>query len=634
MNIDNLKKAARIDKKIVYRKLKNKLTNKLLDKLYRMRDGKLSTYSYDYISYFKIDYSKSLDIISLFEIELDDNEFESFSLQCLEHKHKILSDTLVSVDSNTDFSSHQKRFNPKLIPFSTQCYNRISDDYKLFDWQKDYNSDYNWDFKWFKDINYGNSSGNDIKIPWEIGRLQHLPIIAIEYLRTDSPILLNEIRNQIFDFMASNPPNFGVQWMTSMDIGIRLVNLIFTLFTLRIKGEIFDKNETEFIDSYLFNHYLHIKENIEYSEGMRGNHYLSNLCSIIIYISFTEDNEGKNALLNKYKRLLEIELDYQFNEDGTNFEGSTRYHIFTHQMLITVDLILKNYGLGQLSSEKMNSIANFSLELLSYEFPPQVGDNDSGYYWKVLDSEHYTYNTIKRLLNKTYIYTNIDNYNDFGYIRKKYDKYDLIFQCGKLGQNGKGGHNHNDNLSYQLYIDKQPFIVDIGSFCYTSDFDERNKYRSTRSHNVLLVSNIEQNELSNSRNDDMFWIDTDNSNARLELNEKDKVSGSIDYGGKTYTRSIDTYSELIIINDIYNNKITKVMSLYLHPDINIESVENNVYKLWNEKNTVYFEAKEVKISIEKYNFSPKYGVKLESFKIVITSTNNIITHKFRLSLEN
>lgn len=634
MNIDNFKKAARIDKKIVYRKLKNKLTNKLLDKLYRMRDGKLSTYSYDYISYFKIDYSKSLDIISLFEIELDNNEFESFSLQCLEHKHKILSDTLVSVDSNTDFSTHQNKFNPKLIPFSTQCYNRISDDYILFDWQKDYNSDYNWDFKWFKDINYGNSSGNDIKVPWEIGRLQHLPILAIEYLRTDSPILLNEIRNQIFDFMASNPPNFGVQWMTSMDIGIRLVNLMFTLFTLRSKGQIFDKNEIEFIDSYLFDHYLHIKENIEYSEGMRGNHYLSNLCSIIIYISFTEDNEGKNALLNKYKRLLEIELDYQFNEDGTNFEGSTRYHIFTHQMLITVDVILKNYGLGQLSSEKMNSIANFSLELLSYEFPPQVGDNDSGFYWKVLGSEHYTYNTVKRLINKNYLYSNNDNYNDFGYIRKKYDKYDLIFQCGKLGQNGKGGHNHNDNLSYQLYIDKLPFIVDIGSFCYTSDFEERNKYRSTRSHNVLLVSNIEQNELSNSRNDDMFWIDTNNSNAILELNEKDKVSGSIDYGGKTYTRNIDTNSELIIITDIYDNKITKEISLYLHPDINIESVENNVYKLWNEKNTIYFEANEVKISIEKYHFSPQYGVKLDSTKIVLTSTNNNITHKFRVSLES
>lgn len=634
MNIDNLKKAARIDKKIVYRKLKSKLTNNLLDKLYRMRDGKVSTYSYDYISYFRIDYSKPLDIIDLFGIEVNANDFEFFSNQCLGHNHRVLSESLVSINSITSYSTLQNNLNPKLIPFSTQCFNKIIDGYKLIDWQKDYNSSYNWEFKWFKDIKFGNNSGNDIKVPWEIGRLQHLPMLAIEFEKTKSEQLLFEIRNQIFDFMASNPPNFGVQWMTSMDIGIRLVNIIFTLFTINRKKQLFGRNELELIDSYLFDHYLHIKENIEYSEGMRGNHYLSNICSLIIYISFIDDNEAKDLLLGKYKRLLEQELEFQFNDDGTNFEGSTRYHIFTNQMIITVDMILKKYSLGQLPKVKMNNIASFTLELLEYEFPPQIGDNDSGFYWKVLDSEKYTYDSIKKLIEKHYEVEVKHNYNKFGYIRRKFDKFNLIFKCGKLGQKGKGGHDHNDNLSYQLYLEKQPFIVDIGSYCYTSNYEQRNKYRSTRSHNALWIEGIEQNEFSNSRNDDMFWLDTNKSKPELEINEKNKLSGIIEYGGKPYNRSIEINSKEILINDYYNSKITKQINLYLFPNIKVEHVENNVYKLWNEKNTIFLETDAAKISIDKYEFSPQYGIKLQSSKVVLSSSNSVITHKLRVSLES
>ncbi len=636
MNIDNLKKAARIDHKIVYRKLKNKLTNNLLDKLYRMRDKKVSTYSYDYISYFRVDYTKSLNIKELLDIKLDQSEIELFSQQCLEHNFRVLSDKFVSINSTKDYTSLQNKFNPKLIPFSTQCFNKISDEYKLIDWQKDYNSNYNWEFKWFKDIKYGNNSRNDIKVPWEIGRLQHLPLLAIESIREESDQLLLEIKNQIFDFMASNPPNFGVQWMTSMDIGIRLVNLLFTLFTLnrKEKDQFFDKNELELIDSYLFDHYLHIKENIEYSEGMRGNHYLSNLCSLIIYVSFTEENDGKNALLSKYLKLIEIELDYQFHDEGTNFEGSTRYHIFTHQMLLTVDLILKKYGIGQLTSNKMNRIAGFTLSLFEYEFPPQIGDNDSGFYWKVLDSEKLTYNSLKSIINKSYDAHNIINYNEFGYVQNKYDKYDVIFKCGKLGQKGKGGHDHNDNLSYQLYMDKYPFIVDIGSFCYTSNFKERNIYRSTRSHNALWIEGIEQNVFSELRNDDMFWLDTDKSKPEIIINEANRLSGTIEYGGKPYTRDIELNSDEIVITDNYNSKLVKYINLYLYPDIKIEHVENNVYKLWNEKKMVYLDAASSELIIDKYDFSPSYGVKLRSTRIVLSSRNDKIIHKFRVSIES
>ncbi len=634
MNLDNIKKITRINKKIVFHKLKNKLTNKLIDKLYRIRDRKISTYSFDYISFFRIDYSKAFDIKELLEVDCNKYDLDSFTKQCIEHRFKILSDSFVFINSDKSYRTLQDRFYPKLVPFSTKCYNVISDDYKLIDWQRDYNSDFNWKYDWYKDISYGNNSGNDIKVPWEIGRLQHLPMLALSFRESNSDIIIKEIKNQIFDFIASNPPNFGVQWMTSMDIGIRLVNLLFTLVNINNLNNYFNPTELELIDSYLYDHYLHIKENIEFSEGMRGNHYLSNLCSLIIYISFTEDNTGKKVLLNKYINLLEKELSFQFYSDGTNFEGSTRYHIFTSQMLVTVDLILRNFRLGNLSSNIMNNITSFTSELLEFDFPPQIGDNDSGFYWSIINSELLTFKSLKSIINKYYIVSCVHNYHDSGYIRKKYDNFDLFFKCGKLGQNRKGGHDHNDNLSYLLYYNMEPFVVDIGSYCYTSNFKERNKFRSTLSHNTLWIDGIEQNEFSEKINEDMFWMDTDKSNPRIIINEKREVKGEIEYGGKQYTRHIIYDSTEILITDIYDNKLEKKINIYLAPNIKVEAVENNVYKLWNDNNCIYLDAMDTIVNIEDNDFSPQYGVKTKSKKIILSSRKDIITHKYRDTIES
>jgi hypothetical protein len=132
----------------------------------------------------------------------------------------------------------------------------------------------------------------------------------------------------------------------------------------------------------------------------------------------------------------------------------------------------------------------------------------------------------------------------------------------------------------------------------------------------------------------MFWLDTDKSKPEIITNETNRLTGIIEYGGKQYTRNIELYSDEIVITDNYNSKLEKYINLYLYPDINIEHVENNVYKLWNEKKMVYLDAESSELIIDKYEFSPSYGVKLQSTKIVLSSKNNKITHKFRVSIES
>jgi hypothetical protein len=73
----------------------------------------------------------------------------------------------------------------------------------------------------------------------------------------------------------------------------------------------------------------------------------------------------------------------------------------------------------------------------------------------------------------------------------------VVARCGDVGQNGNGGHAHNDLLSYEL-SDGFPFVVDSGTYVYTADPDARNLFRSTAAHNTVVVGGEEINPIARS----------------------------------------------------------------------------------------------------------------------------------------
>ena len=77
-------------------------------------------------------------------------------------------------------------------------------------------------------IKYGTKEGIDIKVPIELGRLQHLTQMAMFAIAEPQlgSTCVREVRNQVLDFVALNPPRFGVNWIFSMDVGIRVANML------------------------------------------------------------------------------------------------------------------------------------------------------------------------------------------------------------------------------------------------------------------------------------------------------------------------------------------------------------------------------------------------------------------------
>ena len=62
-----------------------------------------------------------------------------------------------------------------------------------------------------------------------------------------------------------------------------------------------------------------------------------------------------------------------------------------------------------------------------------------------------------------------------------------------MGQNGNGGHAHNDQLSLTLRIDGEDIIVDPGTYLYTPLPERRNEFRATAAHFTIQKEGMEQN---------------------------------------------------------------------------------------------------------------------------------------------
>jgi uncharacterized heparinase superfamily protein len=83
-----------------------------------------------------------------------------------------------------------------------------------------------------------------------------------------------------------------------------------------------------------------------------------------------------------------------------------------------------------------------------------------------------------------------------GYVVLRHAQDQLIVDAGPLGPPQLPAHAHSDILSFVLWADGAPLVVDPGTFAYTGP--ERAIFRSTASHNTVEVDGVDQCE---------FWGD-------------------------------------------------------------------------------------------------------------------------------
>lgn len=674
----------------------SKIKDKSIDEIYcKIKDKLIKNFLkiYEYYGFSSITTKNNEKIINLIDInelelnELIDNDIKYIVDKYINHEFDLLGSGWVKINYNINpkgldgvkydpvyrFDRLSEEylsilFRKKHYKRAIGYYKLISKDYNHIDWQVDFKSGYRYSEKiWYKNQPIAPKIGVDIKVPWELARLQHLLQMAIYSIKVKDKreVILKEFRNQVIDFIMMNPVNMGVNWACTMEVAIRSINLLlsFDIFKQIDTYNILDNEFYNIFIIFINQHRTFIENNLEWNNKVCNNHYLSNLVGLLFIEAYLGEYSENNEKYNFTVKQLLCELDKQFNEDGSNFEASTAYHVLSGELMVLSMAIISRFNLIKCkfnndkrfknssfrliekNTNKFNAVLKYTniqeKLLLSSKFVEditfgnkiiQIGDNDSGKIIKLTPNLYYEDEIFREdILNKSYyidlvnglnkkafkqkkyaleysfmkslckndntieaqnIYENIKpevqymktiaceeeliyecrkrfnfndyglekielnnlqqiNYNDFGLAIIRNQDIFISVMYGGIGQNGNGGHAHNDKLSVELIIGKEHILSDKGSYLYTASSSRRDQYRSVYSHNVPIVNSEEQDELNG-----LFSMKKRCECQLIEFTDK-KIKVIYTRDKVIITRAIIIYDESIEIIDKSNFRIVQ-----------------------------------------------------------------------------
>jgi hypothetical protein len=237
---------------------------------------------------------------------------------------------------------------------------------------------------------------------------------------------------------------------------------------------------------------------------------------------------------------------------------------------------------------------------------PQIGDNDSARVHKLIPDSRYNLLNhdnlvagIRKLLNQCSGSSKLNNYEanlicggmnleqigkpailtdkvlhkDAGIAIMRKKGVFLLVTCGQNGQNGRGGHNHNDKLSFELNINGLDIIVDGGCPIYTANPKVRNQFRGTAAHSTLMAGNEEQDKWSDTMHG--LFVLRERSFPKLEINNNIIEGEHFGYLVK-HKRKFELLKHSLNIEDRMEDKCERRIGFNFHPDITCKIINVDI----------------------------------------------------------
>jgi hypothetical protein len=418
------------------------------------------------------------------------------------------------------------------------------------DWHADFKTGRSWPLKHSSLLRTSYGDGSDIKVPWELSRSQHLPLLAGAYRLTSDRRYLDELGSQLQSWIAANPVELGPNWATTMDVAIRAANWVAALALVAEQAE----NERWFAQALesLLLHGRFVRSHLEWSEA-RGNHYLSDVVGLLpVAALFSGGWEGR-AWAEWAAGELASEMEHQVRPDGTAHEASTTYHRLVTELFLCGTQAADALVPGRLPDSYHARLDRMLEFVRDYTRPdglaPQIGDADDGRYLPLgsygadpRDHRHLFAQAARPFEPATASAA----YPSGGYYVMRSRGLYAIVRCGDTGRYGRGGHSHNDQLSFELTAGSEPLVVDPGTYVYTGDPQERNRFRETAYHSTLRVGGGEQNEL---HSDDLFLMKDRSRAEALDSGETAFEGRHHGFPGATHTRRLELVDGGLRIRD-------------------------------------------------------------------------------------
>jgi hypothetical protein len=356
-------------------------------------------------------------------------------------------------------------------------------------WLEDFKQGREWPLDHISRIRIVYGDGSDIKVPWELSRAQHLPLLAA----TGEQRHLDEIGAQLRSWIAANPVEYGPNWACTMDVAIRAANWVAALVVCAESAA-----TAPWLEEALASLLLHgrfIRSHLEWSE-VRGNHYLANVVGLMpVAALFSRSDEGA-AWLDWSIGELRDEMLHQVRPDGVCHEASIPYHRLVAEMFqagAAVAEALRPGSLGDGFHERLAQMLQFTADYTRPDgLAPLMGDDDSGRFMPL--GTYGSDTRDHRHLGPPAPQGSV-SYRAGGFHVIRDGELYVLVRCGDVGFGGRGVHAHCDQLSFELFAGGRPLVVDPGSYLYTADAAARNAFRGTRFHATVTIDGADQSPL-------------------------------------------------------------------------------------------------------------------------------------------
>jgi hypothetical protein len=401
------------------------------------------------------------------------------------------------------------------------------------DWLREPASGTRWPADYHADLKLEWNQGTDLRILWELNRLQHLITLAQAFSLTKDEQFAVEFFSQIDSWRSANPVGKGPNWACAMEAAIRAINLLACFEVFRHSKRLTPSNLASLL-SLFDSHGRHIRRNLEFSYISTSNHYLSDVVGLLWLGLMLPELEAADGWRDFGLKEMLREMDKQVLPDGADFEASTAYHRFVLELFLYTFLLC---GRNQISIpekywKKLETMVAFTA---AYVRPdgraPLAGDNDSGrilpfvprsgddhaylaalgavlfersefkrpgvdvpdeVVWLFGEEGRDKFESLQPAMARSQVF------KEAGLCIMRSGSSYLMLNFSSAGINGRGSHSHNDALSIELSACGSAFLIDPGTYVYTADLDARHEFRSTEYHSTVEVDGEEQNRTNRS----------------------------------------------------------------------------------------------------------------------------------------
>jgi hypothetical protein len=202
-----------------------------------------------------------------------------------------------------------------------------------------------------------------------------------------------------------------------------------------------------------------VAANVE--DDVLGNHVIRNAVALVLGGAAFDDR----VLRRQGEALLARELREQVLADGGHYERSPAYH-----RLVLRDLV------------SVSSYADVSAEVTRMQDFATGSTRPDGAPWLFNDGGL----DLAPGMDGAGADRPLRIYPDTGYVFVTRGELALAFDCGPVSPPFLPAHAHADGLSFQLWVDGEPLVVDPGMPTYDVGA-ERDFFRSTQAHSTVAV---------------------------------------------------------------------------------------------------------------------------------------------------